>query len=89
MRFIAQRLWIAGKLFLYSSILLMPVIGIPAAWYVDENIRPFGLSLLGWDLCTFTLALAVLGELAATGFIILLMAALIRAADWLKVRTSN
>ena len=90
MRFIAQRLWLAGKLFLYSSILFLPLVAIGAQWYVTKNLaEPLNFGILEWDLCTSILSIATLGELAATGFILLWLGAFFRVFVWLRVRNSN
>ena len=90
MRFIAQKLWMAGKLFLYSSILLLPIIAIAAHWYVIKNLaEPFHLGMIEWDLCTTIFAMAAWGELVSTGLIILLIAILIRSVVWLKLQISH
>ncbi len=87
MRFIAQRLWLAGHLFLYSSILFLPLVAMSAQWYVTQNLAEVhNLGMLEWDLCTSVLGIATLGELAATGFILLWPAAIFRLSDWLRVR---
>jgi hypothetical protein len=80
MRFIAQRLKWSGKMFLVCSVLLIPAFDYVARWYIDGNIRQFGLSLLGWDSCYFPMVLAAIFELAATGFVLLVSSSLLRAA---------
>ena len=89
MRFIAQRLKWAGKLFLVCSVLLLPAFAYGARWYIDNNLRQFGLTLLDWDSCFFPMVFAAIFELAATGFILLVAAALIRAADNLRFKNSK
>ena len=90
MRFIARRLWLTGTLFVYSSILLLPFVTIGAQWYVTKNLaEPLNFGMIEWDLCTDILSIATLGELAATGFVLLWLAAIFRVFDWLKVRISN
>jgi hypothetical protein len=85
-----SEIWLAGKLFLYSSILFLPLVGIGAQWYVGENLaKPFNLGVLEWNLCTSVIAMATLGELAATGFVLLWLAAICKAVDLLRVRFSN
>ncbi len=90
MRFIAQRLWLTGTLFLYSSILFSPFVAIGAQWYVTKNLaEPLNFGMIEWDLCTSVLGMATLGELAATGFVLLWLAAIFRGFVWLRVRISN
>jgi hypothetical protein len=90
MRFIANRIWIVGKLFLYSSILLLPIVAIAAHWFVTKNLaEPFHLGMMEWDLCTDIIGMATLGELAATGLILILLATFFRTFDWLRIKISN
>jgi hypothetical protein len=85
MKFIAQRLKVIGAAFLFSSILGWPAICFLTQWYVDANLRPFGLTLLGWDSCFFGLSFAVLFVLAATGFVSLLFAFLLMCINKLRL----
>ena len=85
MTFIAQRLKVIGAAFLFSSILGLPAISILTQWYVDDNLRPFGLTLLGWDACVSGLTFAVLFILAATGYISLLSAFLLLCINKLRL----
>jgi hypothetical protein len=89
MRFIAQRLEWSGKLFLACSVLLIPAFDYIARWYIDNNLRKFGLSLLGWDSCYFPMMLAAILELALTGLVLLIFAALIGAANNLGIKISK
>jgi len=89
MEYIAQRLKVVGAAFLFSSILGLPVISFLTQWYVDENLRPFGLTLLGWDSCFFGLTFAVIFVLGATGFISLLFAFLLLSINKLRLGNSR
>ena len=89
MKFIAQRLGLAARLFLACSILLMPAYCYVAQRYMANNFRKLGLSLLDWDACYFPIVLGVMFELAATGFVLLVIAALIEAVDHLRFKISN
>ena len=89
MKFVAQRLRWSGMLFLACSVLLLPLLCYVARWYIDNNLRQFGLSLLGWDSCFFPMVLGAMFELVATGLTVLVIAALIRLADHLRVKNSN
>ena len=77
MKFIAQRLKVIGAAFLFSSILGFPAICFLTQWYVNDNLRPFGLTLFGWDSCFFGLTFAVIFVLGATGFISMLFSSLL------------
>ena len=89
MKFIAQRLKVIGAVFVFSSFLGLPAIAFAAQWYVDDNLRPFGLTLIGWDSCFFGLTFAVMFVLGTTGFIAMVFAFLLRLANRLSLRNSN
>lgn len=90
MNFITQRLRVIGYLFLACSLPFTFLIGYLAQLYVSAYLtKPYGLTLLGNDLCTFTIVPAILAELVIVGLTCLLVSALLKAAGWLRLRFSN
>jgi hypothetical protein len=75
--------------FSFLRILGLPAIAFATQWYVDVNLRPFGLSLLGWDSCFFGLSFAVMFVLGATGFIALVSSLVVAVADKLRAIYPN